>query len=100
MNFKQKSSPPKFHLSTTQNKNSPLLKLRRGEARLHPSATDFGEAKAGATRLELVTLGSTSQCSGQLSYAPFFMPEVGIEPTSRSYENLALPLSYTGDISN
>ena len=26
------------------------------------------------------------------------MPEVGIEPTSRSYENLALPLSYTGSI--
>ena len=87
MNFKQKSSPPKFHLSTTQNKNSPLLKLRRGEARLHPSATDFGEAKAGATRLELVTLGSTSQCSSQLSYArKYYVPGAGIEPTLIAYE--------------
>ena len=97
MNFKQKSSPPKFHLSTTQNKNSPLLKLRRGEARLHPSATDFGEAKAGATRLELVTLGSTSQCSGQLSYAPHILCRGwDSNPQPLAYDAIAPPLSYLG----
>ena len=31
---------------------------------------------AGATRLELATLGSTSQCSGQLSYAPRYFSKI------------------------
>lgn len=87
MNFKQKSSPPKFHLSTTQNKNSPLLKLRRGEG-------GGDEARTRNPWLDKPMLWPIEL------RPPYFVPEVGIEPTSRSYENLSLPLSYTGDISN
>ena len=50
---------------------------------------------AGTTRLELATLGSTSQCSNQLSYVPMCRRrESNSQPLA--YDAIALPLSYPG----